>query len=748
MPVVHLQSPADADAAAIPSPDGEATLDEGTTELQSSLVQMVNDAILHADGTLDKARAEAEKYYKGELFGNEEEGRSQVVMTELRDAVLQIMPSLIRMFFGAYPAVEYGPSNSQQVQMAEQVTKFVLDVILQQDNTGLLVYHDWFKDALVKRMGVLKAWRDEGEEVRGYSNVYQTYEQVLVLASDDSIGIDEVRPCEGAPPGQPLYDVDYTQTRKWNRIRIACIPPEEYIYTKGARSTSNEPHVPGVAPFVGHRTQLTRSQLRNLGVSEEDIEEHAFRDSQLDSTQSEIARQKDGVKDDADSNLPEANRTALWIEGYVYLALDEDEGKTQLYRVNMLGPGYSIVGKPERAARRPFAVLCPDPTPHTIEGSGISDYTMDLQKIMSAVWRNMLDSLVLALNPRIAYMEGEASLEDILNMQLAAPIRTRTPPAQAIQIIEHNFVGQAALPVLDALKRVKKDRIGVDDASSGLDASAMASTTAMAVASAQGKAQEHIELIGRIFAETGVKQLFRMILELITENPDAERMVRVAGSYVPMDPRSWDSNLDVRVNVAIGAGTTAEKIGALQESLAGMDGLLQVVGANNPIFSLEQYVDHHVRILKLRGFTDAENMWGNKGYQPPPEDPNKQDPNVMIAQAEQAKAQSKIASDQAQLEIKSAQHEVDVQRQGEDLRLREKEIDLNDKRERERLEAELTLKVMEMNLKYQTQVTVADVKAKATQTAGGGSRKVTHSKDAEGGESVTVEESRDGNPAA
>lgn len=748
MPKAFLQSPADADAAAIPSPDGELTLDDGATELQSSLVQMVNDAILHADGTLDSARAEAEKYYKGELFGNEEEGRSQVVMTELRDAVLQIMPSLIRMFFGAYPAVEYGPSVAQQVEMAEQVTKFVLDIILQQDNPGFLIYHDWFKDALVKRMGIVKAWKDEGEEVRAYSNVYQSYQQVLILAADDDIEIDEVRPSESAPPGQPLYDVDYTHRKQYCRIRLACIPPEEYIYTKGARSTDNAPHVPGVAPFVGHRTQLTRSQLRSLGVSEEDIEAHAFHDSQLDQTQSEIARQTDGVKDDTDSNLPEANRTALWIEGYVYLAMPEDAGVAQLYRVNMLGPGYHIVGKPERAARRPFAVLCPDPTPHTIEGSGISDYTMDLQKIMSAVWRNMLDSLVLALNPRIAYMEGEASLEDILNMQLAAPIRTRTAPAQAIQIIEHQFVGAAALPVLDALKRVKKDRIGVDDASSGLDASAMASTTAMAVASAQGKAQEHIELIGRIFAETGVKQLFRMILELVTENPDAERMVRVAGAYVPMDPRSWDSNLDVRVNVAIGAGTVGERIGALQESVASMDALLGVVGPNNPIFSLEQYVDHRVRILKLRGFTDAENMWGNKGYQPPPEDPNKQDPNIMIAQAEQAKASARIEKDRADIEVKVAQHEVDVQREAEDLRLRERQMEMEDARERERLEAELTLKVMEMNLKYQAEITVAQVKAKAAQVKGGGARKVTHSKDAEGGESVIVEESRDGNPAA
>jgi hypothetical protein len=711
-----LKSPADARAAAIPDPEGgyvSGNDDGPQVELQASITQMVNDAILHTDGALSVARAQAEKYYKGDAdILAVDEGRSEVIMTVLRDTILQMMPSLLRILFGEEAAVEYAPNTKEQIQMAEEVTRWVLDVILQQDNPGFLIYHDWFKDALIKRIGVVKVWPDSGTEKRSYTNLYQTYDQITILASDDNIEIDELRRCETAPPGQILWDVDYTETQNWNHIRIACIPPEEYIYTKGARSTDNSPHIPGVATFVGHRTDLTRSQLRAMEISEEDIEQYAFPSTELDQNPEEIQRQKDGVKDD-EQNLREENRKALFIEGYALLALDGDNGIARMYKVNLLGSAYTMIGDPEPVARRPFAVICPDPTPHSIEGSGVSDYTMDLQKIMSAIWRAMLDSLVMALNPRIAYVEGEASLEDILNVELGAPIRTRSAPANALQVIEHPFVGQNALPVLDALKQVLKNRVGVDDASSGLDPGALQSTTAMAVAATQSKAQESLEKIARVFAETGIKQMFRMILELMVENPDAERMVKVNGTYTPLDPRSFTANLGVRVNVAIGAGTVAERIGALQESAGSMEQLMQVLGPENPAFSLSQYVEHKQRILKLRGFADAAMMWGNPGYQPPQPDPSKEDPNQQIAKAEVMKAQAEVQKKAADVDITRQKNEVEHLRKSEDLEIKRQEMLLVDQRERERLEQEERLAIMEMHLKYGVELETAKQKAEA-----------------------------------
>jgi len=261
MPNAILQSPADEKQLIpkVPKESGSAEPQQlDADEIQTAMHLMVSQAVAFVDGEMGTCRAEAEKYFKGELFGNEEDGRSKVVMTEVRDAILMILPSLIRIFFGADPAVEYGPSTMAQLKMAEQVTKFVLDVILQLDNSGFLVFHDWFMDALLKRLGVVKYWKDDGDETREYHVAYQGLEQVMMLAQDDTIELQDVHPCEVAPPGSNLFDVDYKQTKTWSRIRVTCIPPEEYLYSKGARTASNDPSAPGVATFVGHRTQLRR----------------------------------------------------------------------------------------------------------------------------------------------------------------------------------------------------------------------------------------------------------------------------------------------------------------------------------------------------------------------------------------------------------------------------------------------------------------------------------------------------------
>jgi hypothetical protein len=703
-----MTSPADEKQIA-PKPDAEVQqLDE--SDIQTAMHEMVTKAISFVDGELGPQRAEAEKYFKGELFGNEEDGRSKVVMTELRDAILMILPSLLRMFFGAEPAVEYGPSTAKQVKMAEQVTRYVLDAILGQDNSGFLVFHDWFMDALLKRIGVVKYWQDDGEESREFSIAYQTMDAITLLSQDDTIEIQDVSPCDAAPPRAGLFDVEYKQTRKWSRTRVVCIPPEEYLYSKGARTASNDPAAPGVAQFVGHRTELTRSQLRAMGVTEEDIDAHGFPDSALSASPEEVERQRGNVQADEPEAAPEANHKALWIEGYPYLDLDGD-GIAELCRVTMLGPAHTIVGEPEPCSRRPFAVLTPAPIPHVIEGQSIADYTMDLQKIVSMIWRSILDSLVLAINPRIGYVEGEASLEDILNMQLAAPIRMRSQGA--IQPIEHNFVGREGLGVLAALSEVKENRVGVTKASAGLDAGALQSSSAAAVSAAVTNAQQHIEMIARVFAETGVKALFRGILELVVENPDAERMVRVNGEYVPMDPRAWDANLDVRVNVAIGAGTLQEKIMTLSETLADMKETIATMGPSNPIVSMRQYRDTLVKRLKLRGRMDAESFFleTDPNWQPPPPPPGAGDPNMVIAQAEAAKAAAEVQTKENNSRLEAAKHEINISRQQEDIRLREKEMELVDAREREKLEAELVLQVMEMNLKYKTEITVEQVKA-------------------------------------
>ena len=110
------------------------------------------------------------------------------------------------------------------------------------------------------------------------------------------------------------------------------------------------------------------------------------------------------------------------------------------------------------------------------------------------------------------------------------------------------------------LDEVKESRTGMSKASQGLDANALQSTTASAVAATVRGAQAKLEAYARSFAETGVKDLFRGILKLVADFQQQERIVRLRNTYVPVDPREFDSEFDVIVNVGLGTADDEQKI--------------------------------------------------------------------------------------------------------------------------------------------------------------------------------------------
>ena len=65
-------------------------------EYQGRIRQAIADAVDYVDEHLAPDREKVQKYYKGQLPAPVEVGRSQVVMTEVRDVVLAMMPDILR----------------------------------------------------------------------------------------------------------------------------------------------------------------------------------------------------------------------------------------------------------------------------------------------------------------------------------------------------------------------------------------------------------------------------------------------------------------------------------------------------------------------------------------------------------------------------------------------------------------------------------------------------------------------------
>ena len=649
---------------------------------QGAVKAAITDAEDYIDDEIAPQRRLATKFYRGDNFGNEEEGRSQVVMTEVRDTILAMMPSLLRVFTASEKPVEFSPRKAEDVPMAEQATDYV-SYIFNIDNPGFSIMHSWLKDALTTKLGVVKWFTATTYDVReeSYSGLDQA--QINVLQIDSTVSsLDAVQTGEGEPDPMtglpsPLFDVFVRRQIEHKRQVVECVPPEEFIIARNARDLDS-------ADYVGHRSLKTMSELVEMGYDRDEIEQNGNTSSSFD-LNDEAQTRNPGLRQflggTSETSDP-AMRRYMYVESYIRIDKDGD-GVAELRRVCTLGEACYILHD-EVADDVRFAVICPDPEPHMVIGSSIADQVMDLQLIKSNIVRNTLDSLAQTIHPRTAYVEGAVNTDDLMNVETGGLVRVTQPGM--IQELGSTFVGQQAMPILAYIDDIKAARTGMSKASQGLDADVLQSTTKAAVTATMSAAQERLEMVARIFAETGVRRLFRGLLKEIIRHQDRVRVVRLRNSWVPVDPRAWDADMDVVVNVGLGTGSIEQKVQTLMAVLAQQKEIWQTMGPNNPIVTIKQIRNTIAQILELQGVKDATRYFGEitpeieqqmaQPQQPAP------DATQILAQVEADKIKKDI-----EIADKKMAVEIATQKAADD-------------RERDKLETDVWLKSYEMGLKY------------------------------------------------
>ena len=678
-------------------PDPHEEMSE--SQFSASVKSSIDDAVDYIDGFVAPGRAQATQYYRGDPLGNEEEGRSQIVMTEVRDVVQAMVPSLLRIFTASEQVVEYAPRNENNIEIAEQATDYV-NFVFYNDNPGFSILHSAFKDALVRKTGIIK-WRwSEDTEISEAEYTGLDQAEVSILSQDEScelVKMEEIvhQKAVLGPDGQqiapPEVKFNITIRRKVprNKVVIESVPPEEFLIAREARDLDT-------AAYVGHRSLRTMSELIAMGYEREEIEKYAGQ-GDVFSINYEAQTRNPAIMSfmmHADNPDP-AMRRILYVESYVRIDKDGD-GIAELRKVCSLGNAHHILHD-EIATDVPFAFFCPDPEPHMIIGQSIADQTSDLQRIKTSIVRNTLDSLAQTIHPRTVVVEGQVNMDDVMNNETGAIIRARAPGM--VQPLAEPFVGQSAMPLIAYMDDVRAQRTGISAASQGLNPDVLQSTTASAVNATVQGAQERIELVARLFAENGMKRLFKGLLKLLIRHQDQPRMVRLRGKWVQIDPKYWDADMDVQVNVALGHGTDNEKMQFLMMVAQKQEQIMQTLGPSNPLVDASQYRNTLAQICTLAGFKDASRyfkpvdmqivqqmMQQQQQNQPP-------DPNMMLVQIEQQKVQAKSQVDAAKLQA-DAQDSV-----------RKNQL------EQQKMHLDAMVRMADIEAKYGTQVNIAHVEA-------------------------------------
>lgn len=632
-------------------------------QIKGIIESEIDDSIGYIDTDTTDERSKALEYYLRNPYGNEVEGRSQIVTGEVAEAIDGALPQLIRVFTTTEDIVLFEPQSAGDEAAAKQATQYC-NWVFYRDNAGMLILHNWFKDALLQKVGVVKAYWDGKEDVTKETYKNLTDDELALLLSDETMEVVSQKSDIVDMVGMPtmLHTVKIKKTKKSGKVVIENVPPEEFLISKAAKTIED-------SPFTAHRRLIPRSELIAMGF-DKDIVDNLPSYDDLSFSQERIARFDNSEQPDQMASLDPAMQTIEVYECYIRLDMNDD-GIAELRRIVYAG---SEILADEECDLIPFHSICPIPIPHKFFGQSLADRTMDIQLIKSTVTRQMLDNIYLTNNARIGAVEGQVNYDDLSNATPGGIIRIKN--AAALVPLQVPSVTAQAFPILEYMDAVQAKRTGVSDAQQGLNPDVLSNVTAAAVAAMTQASTGKLELIARIFAETGVKSLFKGILHLLGKYQDKERILRIEGKYVPFDPRTWANEFDVSINVGLGSGNKDQQLAMLQMILAKQEQVLQGYGVSNPLVTVGKYRNTLAKFIEAAGFKDATVFINEitpeqdaQFAQPQPPAPDAQGEIAkMLADVEREKTQAKAANDTAQLQLKQQQLEAEYTAKGIEMR--------------------------------------------------------------------------------
>ena len=629
-------------------------------EIEGIVRHAIEQAVDFVESEVSETRVKSQRYFDGETDIGAEEGRSSVVATKVRDTVRAIKPSLMRVFLQTDRPVEYVPVGPEDVPFAELATRYMHYKFGQLN--GYRIINDAFHDALIKKVGVVKAYWDNKKEAVPYEYFDLNDQEYSAIVNDPEVDVIEHAEKQsmeldqmGMQVQSAKHDLKISRTKEYGELVIESVPPEEFFVDRDAKRIED-------AYVVAHRTELRVGDLVAMGYDFDEVAKlSGLGNSDTMSEYEDYARR--GYYSDYNTEDIEDISMRLVAVTEAYMKVDVDgTGVPVMHRFLMGGNQYKLLDF-EPWGEVPFAVFEIDPEPHTFFGRSVADLLMNEQDVSTMMLRGVVDNVALTNNPQREVVDGQANMDDLMNNEIGALVRVKSPGM--IRDLSVPFVAGQTLGAIQYFDQEIEAKTGVLKASNGLSPDALQATTATAVAATVQAAAGQIEVMARNLAEGGMRRLFKLMLKLMVENVPEPLMMRIGGDmYQPIDPRSWNANMDVSVNVGLGTGREDQRAAALNQALQLQMQVFQGYGPQNGVVTLTNIRNTLADLLAIQGVRNADRYFmpmnsqieqqmmqqqqaAQQGQQQP------MDQAAAYLQAEQFKAQSKQQVDMAKLQIEA-----------------------------------------------------------------------------------------------
>lgn len=612
-------------------------------EVVALLAQAAEESLGAHDGELADDIERANDYYMGKPYGDEVDGRSKFVTREVMEVIEGMMPYLVKVFFSSDQACVFEPEDEDDIAGAEQETEYV-NWVFYKDNPGFEIGYDWLKDGLMNKIGIVKAVREGrfGPTTKTYENLDEQ-SLMLLLADMDESDVEDVELEQDEETG--LFDAKIKVDLNEHRTAIYNVPPENFRISDSSRNIET-------AYYVAETYERSISDLRAMGFDvDDDISDSVTRDTY---GTVKISRHED--VDDENIGHEGADRKGpsrvvnVWEE-YIYLDANGD-GITELLKIIRVGD--TILEKVE-VESRPYHAWGPYRIPHKFHGLSAADVVMDIQRLKSRLWRNILDNQFLQINGRYAVVDGQVNLDDLLVSTAHGVVRENF--SGAVRDLPTPKFGAEVFQVLGLVDQQVEKRSGVSERSTGLDPSAFNSNTAATTHEmVMSAAEQKIELIARMFAETGLKSLMLGIHKLGLKFEQPGRKIRTNnGAFIPINPDEWRTRSNMTVTVGIGNGSKTHQMMQINQLMATQQALVAGGGLGTLISPTNIY-NLAMEQSRILGRKDGNRFFtAPQSDEIPDQGPSMEEQvKMMQAETDRMKAQTEAQLEQQELEIKAA----------------------------------------------------------------------------------------------
>ena len=652
--------------------DIDDDIDDGPQPLTSDQIEgiistAIGDAIDFIESDISEDRLRAQRYFEGKTDLGHEDGRSKVVATKVRDTIRSIKPSLMRIFLSSGRYVEYVPRGPEDVQMAEQATAYMHYKL--EELNGFKLLSDVFHDALVKKTGILKVYYEDYDKSEIHTFTGLSDNQYMAIMIDQDIEVLEhsetVEQSGGEIDGMQMPETE-TRTHDMKIMRrastgdlcVVSVPPEDFFIDSNARSIDD-------CYVCGHRTDMRVGDLVEMGFEFDDVADLGGSTDNSNSTAQLEDDERRGytTNHDDDENSADPSMRKVMVTD-AYMRMDVDGTGVPILHHFILGGGAYKVLSVEPCDQIPFAIFEVSPEPHAMFGTSVADLIMEDQDASTSVLRGILDNVAMTNSPRIGVVEGQVNMDDALNSnEIGGIIRMRQPGAVIPLAVP--FAAGQTLSAMQYLDSTIETKTGVSRASMGLDPDALQSTTRAAVTATVQAAAGQTEVMARNLAEGGMRRLFKLMLALVVKHADAAQFMRLNGEYVEVDPRSWDTAMNLSINVGLGTGREEEKTAAYREVLGLQMQVYGEYGPENGVVSLVNIRNTVADMMASVGIRNSERFFKpitveyeqqlamqRQQQAQMQQQQGPQDAQAMaFMQAEQLKSQTKAQSDAMRIQL-------------------------------------------------------------------------------------------------